>query len=385
MRTNKVVLIGESHYHGLNLLRSFGEAGIKPFGILIGDDPDRFMEASSCWTAVYHAEDNVSAVELLLNEFAGETEKPVVIPWSDGALAALDERLDQLKDHFILSSINGTEGEIGRWMDKKKQAVLGKELGLLVCPTDIVTVPPTEDELQNIAERHSFPVFLKPVDSREGTKKDMRKLNSIEEISDYCVELEQKGFKRILVQDYLNITVELDCMGCCCSEGRSSFTIAEKCRIWPPDGGAACFGRIVPDKSREAVFDSVVKKLSDFGYSGPFDIDFFQVGDKLYFNEINWRSSANVYAAVMVGNNYPYRWYLAATGQPVEIYNGYTGKERFFMNEFWDFHHVLRGRITLMQWLHDKARTDAFAFWNKKDNKPFWARLWGMLAKRLAR
>ena len=371
---NKVILIGESHYHGLNLARSFGVEGIKPYGIVVGGKAAGFLEASKYWEKIYPAEDDEAAIHLALELFGHEPEKPLLMPWSDGALFAIDQHLREMRECFLVSSIGDIEGEIGRWMNKKRQAELGQRFGLAVSPTEEVSIPLQDGDIELIKERFSFPLFLKPVDSREGSKNDMRKVSSVEELRECGKELEQKGFPRVLVQEFLNIDVEYDFMGYCHREN-CSYSVAVKNRTWPMNGGAACFGKVVAPGKMKSQFDQIVSHLSELGYAGPFDMDLFLVGERLFFNEINWRSSANVYAAVNSGNNYPCLWYRSITGGGHVSAEAYEGSDLYFMNEFWDVHHVLARKVSLAKWLRDVKKTETFAFYNREDRDPFRVRL----------
>ncbi|MDO5456148.1 MAG: hypothetical protein Q4F25_04440 [Eubacteriales bacterium] len=398
---NKVILLGQSHYHGLNLARSFAAQGIRPYGIIIGQHSNRFLEASKSWCKIYQAESDEAALKLLTEKFGAEKVKPVVIPWSDSILALLDRNLDWLEDRFILSSVVGKAGEISRLMDKKEQAAWAGELGLHTGPVCILSLPLQEEELGQIEEGFRYPLFLKPVSSCEGRKEDMRRIESLQELRDYCAVLERNGFYRILVQEFMEITTEYDLMGYCSPDG-FSYSVAEKLRVWPSGGGAACYGRIIDCRADREYFEDIIRKLARSGYCGPFDMDLFRVGEELFFNEINWRSSANVFAADMSGNHYPYWWYLSVTGQPDEDAGNekeggageedrslhkwyYTGPCRWFMNEFRDFRHVVHRELSLNEWRRDVMRTEAFAFWDKDDTGPFRANLSDMLTGRLRR
>lgn len=375
---NKVILIGESHHHGLNLARSFGIEGIKPYGIIVNSNPG-FLDACRYWEQIYHVANDEDAIRLVKELFENEIEKPLILPWSDGALFAIDQHLDDLKEHFYVSSIGGKQGEICRWLNKKRQADLAKEFGLSVSPTEEIQLPLQEADVQAIQDSFSFPLFLKPVDSREGSKNDMRRIDSVETLREYSHILFENGFHRILVQDYLKIDYEYDVMGYCHKE-HYSYTVAKKIRTWPMNGGAACFGKVVAPGEKQAIFEHIIEQLIKLGYQGPFDMDLFQVGDKLYFNEINWRSSANVYAAVKSGNNYPYAWYHSVAYGANKQPDVYKGNDIYFMNEFWDVHHVMANRISLLKWLRDVMRTDTFAFSNKGDRKPFRTRMKNIFA-----
>ena len=384
MEINKVILIGASHYHGLNLVRCFGEKGIKPYGIIVGEHTVKYVEASRYWENIFSVETDEEAVRLLVDKFGHEKLKPVVIPWSDGATSELDRNFNMLKDRFYLASIKGIEGEIGQWMNKDNQLDFAKQLGLPMSPTKIISIPLVPDEVANLKDSLSLPLFLKPVTSCEGTKKDMRKIHSWEELKEYSLELGNRGFKRILVQEYMNIDMEYDFMGFCSRED-ISYTVAEKLRSWPTNGGAASFAKVIEVKEKAEFFDSIIAGLKDFGYAGPFDMDIFKVGNKMYFNEVNWRSSANVYAALKNGNNYPYRWYLSVTRQNLnkELPEDSSTSDFYFMNEIWDVRHVLAKEVSLGKWIGDLKKSKAFAFWNSKDTRPFFVQIAGSLKNRL--
>ena len=380
MNDRKVILLGESHYHGLGLVRAFGAKGLRPFGILIGPRTGGYVEASRYWARIDRAETDEEAVELLLRLYGSEAEKPLVLPWSDGILAALDGQYDRLKDRFILASIRGEQGGITAWMNKEKQMELARALQLPVSPAETAAIPLTEADAARLSRDLALPVFVKPVDSREGTKKDMRRLDTWDAQREYAAELEEKGYRRILVQEYLNIEQEYDFMGVCCGD-RSTYTLAEKTRIWPSKGGAASCGRTVAPED-PAFFEGILKRLSDFGYAGPFDMDIFRAGGRLYFNEINWRSSANVYGAVAAGNNYPWDWYVLAgdAAEAPALRSGRAGCR--FMNGIWDIRHVLHREVSPFRWLADALRANAHAFWSVRDPGPFFARLTGSLRRK---
>ena len=94
-----------------------------------------------------------------MNAFQNEKEKPVVIPYSDGAAEEIDLNLDRLKEHFLLPSIGGQQGKI--------------------------------------------PCIVKPVVSAEGEKSDIRKCDTETQTVAYLQELREKGYHRFLVQEYL--------------------------------------------------------------------------------------------------------------------------------------------------------------------------------------
>lgn len=88
---NKVILIGGNHHNGLGLARSFGVNGIKPYGIIVGEGAEHgFVRKSKYWAKTWVIKSDDEIVEFLLNAFQNEKEKPVVIPYSDGAAEEIE-------------------------------------------------------------------------------------------------------------------------------------------------------------------------------------------------------------------------------------------------------------------------------------------------------
>ena len=102
---NKVIIIGGDHYNALGLARVFGVNGVKPYGLLISYSKhkrDNFCYASKYWEQTWFAHDETEALQILMKEFSGEPEKPVLVPSSDGAAIAIDERGAELDQYFLL-------------------------------------------------------------------------------------------------------------------------------------------------------------------------------------------------------------------------------------------------------------------------------------------
>lgn len=98
---NKVILIGGNHHNGLGLARSFGVNGIKPYGVIVGEGAEHgFVRKSKYWAKTWVIKSDDEIVEFLLSIFRDEKEKPVVIPYSDGAAEEIDLSLDRLKEYF---------------------------------------------------------------------------------------------------------------------------------------------------------------------------------------------------------------------------------------------------------------------------------------------
>ena len=383
MKTGKVILIGKVHYHGLGLARCFGEKGIKPYGIIVGECSDDWMQSSRYWEKLIYVDTDEEALDYLLENFGDSKVPDTVIAWSDASVSCLDLNIDRLKGKFIYASIQNTSGQINAWMQKDKQVELAHILGLPSAQTAILNIPLQKEEYKNLLKKLKFPYILKPVASYEGKKTDIRRIDDSRQLKAYISVLQEKGYHRVLVQEFLEIETEYDFMGYV-NNASSAYAVIKKERNWPAVGGSTCFGKIIAASQYEGVFEQIVKKLSDFGYSGMFDMDLFLVNGQMYFNEINWRSSANVFAALACGINYPYEWYLSRTDhEREEIIHEYKGEDLYLMNEIWDFRLVQGKYLTFLKWISDVRKTKAFAFYNKNDKKPFIKRIASPVEKKI--
>ena len=161
---NKVILIGGNHHNGLGLARSFGVNGIKPYGVIVGEGAEHgFVRKSKYWAKTWVIKSDDEIVEFLLSIFRDEKEKPVVIPYSDGAAEEIDLSLDRLKEYFLLPSIGGQQGKIAELMDKQKQVEFAQTYGIPMaksCVVDLSDIRLPEDMI--------YPCIVKPVVSAEG-------------------------------------------------------------------------------------------------------------------------------------------------------------------------------------------------------------------------
>lgn len=378
MENNKIILIGGDHYNGLSLVRLFGKNGYHPFGIIVGPSAkDGFLRESKYWQRVWAVEDDSQIIDVLTENFQNEDDKPVLIPWSDGAAFTIDLHLEKLRENFIVPSIDQQQSLLYKMMDKGRQVGFAHDCGLQIAESYEISF----DESYSV-DKVIIPCIVKPIVSCEGDKKDIRRCDSRKELSEYLIKLKEKGYHRILLQQYINIEKEFDVEGFI-HKDQYTYFISEKVRTWPNIGGPMTYAFSVDNKALSGEIDKIVRHLSEINYSGLFDIDVFQVGDKFLFNEINWRNSAVCFAAVQSGVNYPLYWYCAVTGQDYEIkwpdvYGIYA------MNELLDFQHVKSKKIKLMTWLKELKKSQTKAYFDKYDIAPLRKRFFMFLKRRVS-
>ena len=379
MSKNPVILVGGNHYNGLALVRAFARYQIEAYGIIIGEDAaDGFLKDSGCWTRTWFIKEDEELIPCLKRIVPGFSKKPVVIAWSDGAAAEIDRHLDELKEICILPSIDMEQGRLFSAMDKESQIGFAGSCDLKTARSFAVELPAAD-----LPSDIPFPCIGKPIVSCEGDKKDIRKLESEEELKEYLDFLSEKGYERILLQEYLNIETEYDIQGYC-HEDKSAFLVTQKVRVWPRVGGPTSYSFTIDEPQLNRIAEKIVGRLQEIRYSGLFDVDVFYAGGQFYFNEINWRSSALGYIAARAGLYYPVLWYCSVTGTVIEalqreqvVYGLYS------MNEFKDIFHVFSGDLSLPEWTRQYRQCKGFAYKSAQDPKPARKKMSGAFLRKI--
>lgn len=379
---NKVILIGGNHHNGLGLARSFGVNGIKPYGVIVGEGAEHgFVRKSKYWAKTWAIKSDDEIVEFLLNAFQNEKEKPVVIPYSDGAAEEIDLNLDRLKEHFLLPSIGEQQGKIAELMDKQKQVEFAQTYGIPMaksCVVDLNDIRLPEDMI--------YPCIVKPVVSAEGEKSDIRKCDTETQTVAYLQELREKGYHRFLVQEYLIYDTEYLMVGSISGQNQCWFN-SKKIRVWPVVGGSSSCLQVTSENNVQEFFDEVRNAFGQVGYDGIFDVEALRVGEKIYLNEINWRNSGTIYSVFGSKVYYPVNWYYWKTENqsPENFIRTCLDDTVYTMDESLDLRHVACGNITLRQWLNDKKKARAFAIWDATDLKPTMVQYFHLLKELIKR
>lgn len=379
---NKVILIGGNHHNGLGLARSFGVNGIKPYGVIVGEGAEHgFVRKSKYWAKTWVIKSDDEIVEFLLNSFQNEKEKPVVIPYSDGAAEEIDLNLDRLKEHFLLPSIGGQQGKIAELMDKQKQVEFAQTYGIPMaksCVVDLNDIRLPEDMI--------YPCIVKPVVSAEGEKSDIRKCDTETQTVAYLQELRKKGYHRFLAQEYLNYDTEYLMVGSISGQNQC-WVNSKKIRVWPVVGGSSSCLQVTDQRNVSEFFESVRTAFHKIAYDGLYDVDVLQVNGKLFLNEVNWRNSGTIYSVLGSKVYYPVNWYYWKTGNhlPEDFLQTCMDETVYTIDESLDLRHVVCGNITLRQWLSDKKKSKAFALWYSKDLRPTVAQYFYLLKELIKR
>ena len=366
LKKHKFIVLCYEHYTPLGIIRSLGESGINPIAIVVRNKTNKIASKSKYLQKVYFVENTNQQYELLLKTFGQEIYKPFVYPCDDNITTICDQHYDELKDKFYISNAS-TIGRITFYQNKNNINQLAIKYGLNVAKTWITKRGIIPDDI-------AYPVMTKTIASTVGAwKEDYYVCNSEKELLNAYSKI--KG-NDLLLQQYINKKTEIALDGVCVNNGKQYITIASRYTYALPDNYSA---EMVIDnyasnphyaETKEAL-DGMFKEI---GYDGIFEVEFMvDAEEKLWFLEINFRSSTWNYAATKLGMNLPILWADAqihgglSQNAEKKIPNGYKA-----MAELPDFGwRVLKKRISLKDWIHEVKTCDCLYFYNKRDMKPF--------------
>jgi len=217
--------------------------------------------------------------------------------------------------------------------------------------------------------------FLKPLKSIEGSKSDIYIVRSEYELQLY---LGKKHCKNILIQELIDKKLEFQLIGCSLNRGEIIIIPGVSIILRQPENTNTGFLKYISlDEFQFDGIEKCKKFIQTIGYSGLFSMEFLRGKDgKDYFMEINMRNDGNSICVTSAGVNLPFIWYNYNIGKKEWIEESKKEiKETLVMPEFDDFVNVLKGNISLRQWIRDVRQTDCFMEYDKSDIKPFYVGL----------
>jgi D-aspartate ligase len=358
---NKVIVFGASHLNMLGLVRSLGEAGIRPICILLNSKKGLVWESKYPQEKIYQ-ESVESGFEYIISNYSNEKEKPFILSTDDRTASIIDKNYSKLKEHFIVPNA-GEDGRITMLMEKSEIAKLAQKVGFTTPYTNIIV----KGEI--LPQDIPYPCFVKPVISLEGSKKEPAICNNEVELND---SLSRFRSDRILVQEYVKKKDEL------CLQG-FSIRIGKEIRAYLPFkekfnrftetsfGGYVHLEKFTNDDEFK---QKVVDLLNKTQYEGLFSVEFLEgVNGKLYFTEINFRHDGFSYFTTTGGANLPAGWVMSKLKN--EIVEGKLKDQVIGINELTDYTQFVKTKkISIFRWLWDCFKADSHLLYNKKDNKP---------------
>ena len=369
-----IIIVGGNHHNGLGLARIFGINGYKVIVVVVDKCKKSFLRHSKYVDKCICHRDENAALDYVLSKY--KCNNTIIIPYSDGVAYALDKRLDEFSG-YIVPSINNQIGHIAKMMVKSEQVEFAKTNGIKMAKSKEIVFNSNDC----LWEENIYPCILKPVISAEGNKKDISICNNKEDLNNAMKKYIEKGYKRALLQEYLNIDYEIDVFGCILNNAPYIYLVPTKTiRSWPIEGGTNSFSQIITDKKIVNECYSIIDKLRKSGFRGLYDIELFVINGEIYLNEINYRNSGDVYMAIKQKFYYPLYW----VNDCLNIKNNefkHPMKNTYAMTECADFRYVLKRRIKFREWRRDYKKCDDYALKFKGDMLPAYSRYLSYIAK----
>lgn len=364
VKKRKHICFGIDNYVTLGVVRSLGEAGIKPIIILHKQNPIHLVIHSKYAKDITIVDSLEEGLEIILKRFGEESLKPFIHSSDDWVESFLDEHFELLKDKFLFYD-GGRQGIITENMNKDAINKVAESCGCNVPKSEVVKRGVLPTTLK-------YPVITKGIMSiKGGWKKDVIICQNEKELLDAFETIQSET---VLVCEYIEKKNELCLDGFCINHGKDVCIPFETSYLTLINGQYGNYMRMTPFK-REEVKQQVQKVLEKTGFNGVFSVEFLiDQNDKLWFLEVNFRFSTWGYAFQYGGVNLPVEWAKATLGGAI-LHDEITPRTTPFtaMVEPMEFRlFVMSGKMKFSEWYKNWKNTDCYFFANKKDPWPFY-------------
>lgn len=301
---NNVLILGKNYSTILGAIRGIGEAGYKAAVYFITGSPAQGVIVKNskyvCKYTEHTGRDSKKIVEEILKEYAHDDCKYLIITTDDYTAWLIDQNRELFSKYFLIPHFSG-ERSIAEMMDKTVQAELASSFGFKTAQSWVVLY---ENGSYTIPDGIVYPCFFKPLVSVEGGKGGMKKCESAKELTAELGKVKNSSRKfTVLVQEYLNIDKEYSISAVCFGSQVLIPAILRKLKVCQSHKGTTVCGVIENADQLGEYRHNLEKLLSSIGLYSIVDIELFQCDGEVYFNEINFRTSAVCYGAVAGGAN----------------------------------------------------------------------------------
>ncbi len=367
---NKIIVLGDDFWNTLGVIRSFGEAGYKPYFINIHRGRS-FVRHSRYIKQSWQVDTIERGFDILYSFFGTEKIKPVVICTSDKSISFLDKHYNEFCDKFILPNAARKQGEINRLMDKDIMLEIADKVNML--HPKCLSVDIDALTLNALAELSvNYPCLTKPLMSIEGTKADIVVCENKEKLWTTLQKIKSEGCYKVQIQDYIRKECEMLIFGCSLSSGEIIIPgIIKKIREFPFNMGTAAYAEISSDVEKYIDTHLIAGYLKEIKYSGLFSMEFLLDRGQMYFLEINLRNDGHGYAPTYGGVNIPVQWTLGEVGKDISNYPKRIGHSYHYQIDMVDLAYMLASGKSVWAWLKAFIVADFHLIFSKKDPLPF--------------
>lgn len=379
----RVVVLGRNYCSNLTMARGIGKAGYEVEILRIFQRKPKFRnvmkwlkpDAYSKYVKAYRVcvSRRSSRVVKMLKKMADPDRRMLLIPTDDYTAHIADMNYDALSPYYMMPNVEGIPGEISRLMSKEVQTEMARAAGLPVLNSCVIR---TTCGMFTIPESVTYPCFIKPNISKNGSKTKMRRCDSEEELREVLTEYSEKKDIEFLVEDFVEIGREYSLLGVSTKEGVNGpgFFMAEEGGV-NEHRGVALIGKVLPCSTMQDLIDNLIKFIGTFNYTGLYDVDLIETVDgKVYFVEVNMRFGGSGYSITESGINLPgmFADYMLK-GTPIDLNckleDEDTGKR--FISEKILIEEYEKGRLSMGKIRESMAATDIQFVKCADDPKPY--------------
>lgn len=359
------IVMAIEHYNPLGVIRSLGEAGVKPVFIAI-KGRGTFASASKYNEKVHYVNSVEEGYEVLVREYgnvAAETGlKPFVFSSDDKSVGYIDLHYEEMNEKFIFFNA-GAAGRINEFMDKHNILELAKKHGLNVLEAKVC-------RRGEIPEGLGYPVITKSISPNiGGWKSDVHICHNEQELKKAYESIEAPT---VLVQKYIEKQNEYCMEGFSANKGKDVLiAIVSTYNYLLPDYYSPYMTVKVMDN--EYIRNALKGMFAEIGFEGVYEVEFLIDQDgTFYFGEINFRNSTWSYAATKAGMPLPVLW--AETQDQGHLRDDAQKQFEPFtaMVEPIDYaKRVKTGKIDAAEWLRDFKEAKCGYYYSTDDIEPW--------------
>lgn len=357
-----IIVVGGNHHNTIGVIRSLGRVGLSPYVIITTAAQKSFVLKSKYIKKGWLVNGSQDAIELLLKELANNNKKSILIGCHDEIAYLFDQYKKELDPFFYVPS-GQIQGTISYLMDKKEMSSLAKTIGFNVPYLKVLN-----NTMEKEMETFPYPCITKPIESRKGSKSDIKVFRTKEKLMQFLSKIEGKYY---IVQHFVEKDFEYQLIGCSVNYG-AEIIIPGISKIIRPSSnsntGFLCYTKF--DESFEDVIEKTELFIKQTGYSGLFSVEFLRDknGDD-FFMEMNFRNDGNSIAVTNAGVNLPLIWCYACQGLD---YHSIIGPihEEYVMPEFAELYLHRYGNLSRCEWKKDLDMTTSYMDFAEDDPAP---------------
>lgn len=360
MIKNKVIIWSSDDFNSLGLLRQLGGKDIDLFFLIKGNAG---LAASSIYCSKYRETASLEEAKIyLLENFAREQYKPIVVTGNDSIITFIDRERSSLEAYFILP---GTlrQGLSEKYTDKVEMVNLALNLGFL-CPSSRPFS--TKDSFDGI----EYPCIVKPSHEKPGHYNEFKFRICRNQAELKTSTRFMRDDSEFIVQSLVPKEYDLLVYGARMWDGQTVLAGAMK-RDRFSEPGSASHGWMLSEMPAFIGKRLISGFLDKIDYYGMFSFEYGVVNDEAWFFEVNLRNDGTSHYFYQNGANIPLAYVYSAAGEDYSCISTSMQETREYIDEIYDFENVLMGRISRTQWLKQMESAEIFRFKDDLDMEPY--------------